>query len=330
MIDRKFNSSVSHKKMRLHSSERNTTWGSIFDEYKNSLTEEDLKFYPNTDELKKPLSKFYGYDNFLMGFGSDRCIKYFFESNSEKHWFWGRKKLIISDPSFPMYNIYGQMFNTKVTNIDYHIIKFPIEEILNEITTNSIVVFSNPSSPIGDVIQRNDIIRILEKGVPTLIDEAYIEFSDSTSCIDLIDSYPNLYVTRTFSKAYGSAGTRFGVILSQPHNIEKMTQYRDMYEISGQTLKWIKTVCKNKNIADKYINDVKRTRIELLLKLYDKGYKFIPSQSNWFHIKESDLPKLPKNIEFKKNCSITKQNDDWIRLQITDNIEDYNWILKIK
>ena len=84
MIDRKFNSSVSHKKMRLHSSERNTTWGSIFDEYKNSLTEEDLKFYPNTDELKKPLSKFYGYDNFLMGFGSDRCIKYFFESNSEK------------------------------------------------------------------------------------------------------------------------------------------------------------------------------------------------------------------------------------------------------
>ena len=327
-IHRKFNPILSHKKLRLHSAERNTSWGKIFSEYKRNLKEEDIKFYPNTEELKPYVKEFYGYDNFLMGFGSDRCIKYFLEANSKKHWFWGRKRLIISDPSFPMYGVYGQMFNTYIKKIPYNIIKFPIESFMDEIDNTSLVIFSNPSSPIGDNINRDDIIRILETGVPTLIDEAYIEFSESNSCIDLIDKYPNLYVTRTLSKAYGSAGVRFGCIFSQKQNIEKMIQYRDMYEVSGQTFKWVQTLMNNKKFADKYIQDVIDTRIELIKKLYFWGIKCIPSQSNWIHVKESDLPTLPDDIIFRKDCTIPERGDGWVRLQITDNIKDYEWIFK--
>lgn len=326
MIERKFNKPVSHNTFRLHSSERNTKWGKLFNEYKKSLTDEDIRFYPNTDELNPLLSEFYGYDNFLMGFGSDRCIKYFFEANTKPHWLFGKRTLVISNPSFPMYGIYSQMFDTKLKTVDYNIIKFPIDKFIKSINSNSIVVISNPSSPIGDIIERGDIIRILEKGVPTLIDEAYIEFSNQKSCIDLIDTYSNLYVTRTFSKAYGSAGTRFGTIFSQEKNIKKMNQYRDMYEISGLTLKWIRLICNNKTIADTYINDVKQTRTELFISLYKHGFKFIPSESNWIHIKESDLPQLPKNVEFKKKCTIPQLGNDWIRLQITDDIKDYKWL----
>ena len=101
-----------------------------------------------------------------------------------------------------------------------------------------------------------------------------------------------------------------------------------MYEISGQTLKWVKLICKNKKLADKYIKEVKRVRSKLLLSLYKMGIQFIPSESNWFHIKESDLPKLPRHIEFRKNCTIPQRGNDWVRLQITDNIKDYDWILK--
>ena len=328
MIKRNFNTTIPHNKLRLHSSERNTPWGKVFKEYKKLLTEEDLKFYPNTQELHEPLSKFYGYDNFIIGFGSDRCIKYFVESNSKKHWLWGRKKLIITDPTFPMFKVYGEMYNLKVKPIPYNIIKFPIDSFLKSITKNSIVIISNPSSPIGDVISYKDISRILDKGVPTLIDEAYIEFSNEKSSLSLIENYSNLYVTRTFSKAYGSAGARFGLIFSQKTNIDYMIQYRDMYEITGQTLRWVQTLCKNKDVADEYISNVKKTRSDLLIKLYDKGIKFIPSSSNWFHVKESDLGKLPENIVFRKNCVVPGRGNNWVRLQITDNIKDYNWILK--
>lgn len=326
MIERKFNPSVPHNKLRLHSSERNTPFGKLFNEYKKSLTEEDIRYYPNTEELNPLIKKFYGYDNFLMGFGSDRCIKYFFEAHSKKHWFWGKPQLITTDPSFPMYDVYGKIHNLNIIKIDYNIIKFPIEEIIDRIGVNSVVVFSNPSSPIGDIVSKENIKRILRCGVPTLIDEAYIEFSDEESSIDLIDEYPNLYVTRTLSKAGGSAGTRFGVIFSQKQNIEKLNQYRDMYEITGQTFKWVKLLLQNKKVIDKYINDVKKTRGELLELLYNKNIYFVPSKSNWFHVKEKYFDKLPENIIFKKDCLIPDRGNDWIRLQITDNIKDYTWI----
>jgi len=326
MIKRKFNPSVPHNKLRLHSSERNTPFGKLFNEYKKSLTEEDIRYYPNTEELNPLIKKFYGYDNFLMGFGSDRCIKYFFEAHSKKHWFWGRPQLITTDPSFPMYDVYGKIHNLNIIKIDYNIIKFPIEELIDRIGVNSVVVFSNPSSPIGDIVNKENIKRILRCGVPTLIDEAYIEFSDEESSIDLIDEYPNLYVTRTLSKAGGSAGARFGVIFSQKQNIEKLNQYRDMYEITGQTFKWVKLLLQNKKVIDSYVNDVKKTRGELLELLYNKNIYFVPSKSNWFHVREEYFDKLPEHIVFKKDCIIPNRGNDWVRLQITDSINDYKWI----
>lgn len=326
MIKRKFNPTVTHKKLRLHSSERNTPFGELFEKYKKELTEEDIRYYPNTEELNPLIENFYGYSNFLMGFGSDRCIKYFFEANSKKHWFWGKKQLLISEPSFPMYEVNSEIFNLNIIKIDYNIAKFPINEIISRIDDNSLVVFSNPSSPIGDIISRDDIKSILNCGAPTLIDEAYIEFSDEKSSIELIDEYDNLYVTRTLSKAGGSAGTRFGVIFSQKQNIEKLQQYRDMYEITGQTFKWVKLLLQNKKEIDKYVNGVKKTREKVLELLHKKNIYFIPSKSNWLHVKETDLPKLPNNVIFKKGCKIPKRGSNWIRLQITDNIKDYQWI----
>ena len=108
-IERKYHESIPHNKLSLHSAEINTKFGKVFTEYKKSLNEEDIRFYPNVHELNKPLEKFYGYSNFLMGFGSDRCINYFFEAHRKQHWFWGRKRLVISDPSVTMYDVYGQI-----------------------------------------------------------------------------------------------------------------------------------------------------------------------------------------------------------------------------
>lgn len=326
MIERKFNQSVPHDKLRLHSSERNTPFGKLFKIYKELLSEEDIRFYPNTEELNPYIENFYGYQHFLMGFGSDRCIKYFFELNSKKKIFQNKKKLIITDPSFPMYGVYGEMFNIKIIKIKYDNLEFPIDNFIKQINKNSLIVFSNPSSPIGDLIKTNDLKKILDIGVPTLIDEAYIEFSNQESSIGLISKYSNLYVTRSLSKAGGSAGTRFGVIFSQKQNIEKLQQYRDMYETTGQTFKWVKLLLNNKKIIDDYVLKVKNVRNKLLLEFNKKGIFVIGSQSNWLHIKEKDLKNLPKNIIFKKKCNIPNSDEKWIRLQITDNINDYKWI----
>ena len=99
-----------------------------------------------------------------------------------------------------------------------------------------------------------------------------------------------------------------------------------MYEITGQTFKWVKLLLQNKKEIDKYVNDVKKTRDKLSELLHKKNIYFIPSKSNWLHVKETDLPKLPNDVIFKKECRIPKRGSNWIRLQITDNIKDYQWI----
>jgi len=237
MITRVFNKEVSHNKLRLHSSERNTKWGVVFDDFKRRITDADIRFYPNTSKIHQRLKEFYGYDNLIMGFGSDRCIKYFFESNRCKN-------VIITDPTFPMYNVYSEIFDRNTISVPYDELNFPYMGMQLTDSQDAMIVISNPSSPIGNMV---DIERILKLGVPTLVDEAYIEFSDSKSSIELIEKYDNLYACRTFSKALGSAGMRIGILLSQKQNIEHTLQYKDMYENSGLAIRWIETVLDHKN-----------------------------------------------------------------------------------
>lgn len=316
MIKRIINKDVPHDKLRLHSSERNSSWGNVYDEFINSITEHDVRYYPNTEETYKKLRNFYKHEHLLLGLGSDRCIKYFFESTTGDN-------LIITDPSFPMYSVYGDMFNKTITKVPYTDLKFPINDFINSITENSIVVLSNPSSPVGDYIELEDIERILETKVPVLIDEAYIEFSCGSSTIKLIENYDNLYITRTFSKALGSAGMRIGVLLSNKRNIEHTSQYRDMYELPGISLKWIETILNNSKYIDIYTKKVKDVKEQLINDFLVCGIEFVLSDANWIHVRGINEP---EHVILKKNCSLPNLGNDWIRLTVTDDINDYIWI----
>ena len=318
MIYRKLNNDLPYNKLRLHSSERNSNWSNnLFDQFVNSITQEDIKFYPNLETLYSKLKKHYNTDYLIIGNGSDRCIEYFFQINSNKD-------LIISNPTFPMYEVYGKLYKCNIKSIKYNGLNFPIEEYLNNITQNSICVFSNPSSPIGDIVKKEDIKKILDTGVPVLVDEAYIEFSEEKSIIDWIPRYNNLFITRTFSKAYGSAGMRLGIITSQKTNIELMYQYRPMYEINNLTSKWSILLLDNIQEIEKYIFNVKKVKNKIVKLCKQLGFIVINSNCNWIHVK--NMKKLPSHVIFKENCTIPDLGDDWLRLQITDNFEDYNWL----
>ena len=320
MIKRVSKPEVSHNKLRLHSSEKTSPWNLIFPKFKEAIKDEDIRYYPNIKSSKaySLLQNFYKSNNFLLGAGSDRCIKYFFELYQSK------SKVITTDPNFPMYNVYADMYNMEKCLVPYTELKFPIEQVLENITEDSIVVISNPSSPIGDLITPVDILRILDSNTPVLIDEAYIEFANGSTALSLIEKCSNLYITRTFSKGLGSAGIRVGTIHSQEQNIKLLNQYRDMYEITGLSLKWIEVLLEHHYYIEEYINKVKDTKKFLLDKLKKKNIQHITSESNWVHIR-GDF-NIPENIELRKDCKILDLGNDWIRLCVSEDIEDYNWI----
>ena len=323
-MKRKNNPVIPHTQLRLHSAERNDVWETlIWEEFINSLQDTDVRYYPNIESVRLLLKDHYNLPNgvdLMVGDGSDRCIKYFFELYSNKN-------VILSDPCFGMYNVYSHMMGMDVITTPYQFGKFDVKNTIRNITKDSVVVLSNPSSPIGDVISRGDLLKILYCGVPTLVDEAYIEFSNEESVIALTERFPNLFVVRSMSKAWGSAGVRVGVIISQNQNIVEMMLYKDMYEISGLGVKWVHVLINNKDSVYKYIDRVNSTKSKLIAKLIKHGYQIHDGHCNWIHIRKNEQIELPKNIVFRTECTIPGDyNSDWIRLQISSNINDYQFL----
>lgn len=323
-MKRKNNPIIPHDRLRLHSAERNDVWESdIWDSFVNSLRDTDVRYYPNVEEVRPQLKEFYNIPNgtdLMIGAGSDRCIKYFFELYSDK-------SVILSDPCFGMYNVYAHMMGMNIISVPYQLGRFDVKNTIHNITKDSVVVLSNPSSPIGDVISRGDLLKILHCGVPTLVDEAYIEFSEEESVIELTQRFPNLFVIRSMSKAQGSAGVRVGVIISQNKNIQSLMTYKDMYEVSGLALKWIQVLLNNQNSVSNYIEQVGKVKQKLIRLLVEHEYEVYDGQCNWIHIRTNKPLNLPEDVEFRTHCSIPGHYDaDWIRLQISTNIDDYKFL----
>src|SRR6202789_4325041 len=144
----------------------------------------------------------------------------------------------------------------------------------------------NPNNPTGTLTPREDILWALEHkpaGSILLVDEAYIHIANSPSVIDQVAAGKDLIVLRTFSKIYGMAGIRCGVVLGRPDLLQKLMVYgMDPLPVTGAaaacaSLKQPELVpTRRKIIAD--------TRNSTFAWLDRKGYKYIPSVSNCFMI----------------------------------------------
>jgi histidinol-phosphate aminotransferase len=109
-----------------------------------------------------------------------------------------------------------------------------MDEILKAITPKTKLIFiCSPNNPTGNQIEEQDLLRILELGLPTFYDEAYYELEDNVvSRALLIHRYPHMVVNRTFSKAYGLAGLRVGYVLCEPQLASYFNRVRFPWNVS--------------------------------------------------------------------------------------------------
>ena len=240
----------------LNQSERSDNYSSIlFELFKKDLKQEDFAYYPNTKNFKEKICEFYNVntENLFLSDGSDIGIKSIFET------FTTCGNIVTSEPSFPMYQVYASLYNCSYKGIHYDVdtLELSISKMLEFVDDDTnLIVLANPNSPIGDYKTIDEIKPLLDTGIPVLIDEAYIEFSGKESFIKYIDEYPNLIVTRTFSKAFGAAGCRVGMTFSNSHYIENISKFRQMYEISGVSMKYCEFLLDNYNLVEKYVKKV--------------------------------------------------------------------------
>ena len=306
---------------------------SYYTKFIRSLTHEDFAYYPNTKNFKEKICEFYNVkpENLFLSDGSDIGIKSIFET------FTTCGNIVTSEPSFPMYQVYSSLYNCQYKGIHYDVdtLELSIDKMLQFVDDDTnLIVLANPNSPIGDYKTIDEIKPLLDTGIPTLIDEAYIEFSENESFIKYIDDYPNLIVTRTFSKGFGAAGCRVGMTFSNPHYIENISKFRQMYEITGVSLKYCKFLLDNHHLVDIYCKEVVEEKKKVVSML--KNYEVIDSQCNWIHFNNQDDNKKTKEILEKhkvlvKYCKVHPYGfrDNWCRMTIQPGLSEQEFFKEL-
>ena len=306
---------------------------SYYTKFLRSLKQEDFAYYPNTKNFKEKICEFYNVntENLFLSDGSDVGIKSIFET------FTTCGNIVTSEPSFPMYGVYASLYNCPYKGINYDVdtLEFSIDNMLSFVDDDTeLIILANPNSPIGDYKTFEEIKPLLDTGKIVLIDEAYIEFSGKESMIQYIDEYPNLIVTRTFSKGFGAAGCRVGMTFAHKDTIEPISKFRQMYEITGVSLKYCEFLLNNHHLVDTYIKEVVEEKKKVVSML--KHYEVIDSNCNWIHFNNQDNNKKTKEILDKhkvlvKYCKVHPYGfrDNWCRMTIQPGLSEQEFFKEL-
>ena len=310
-------------KLRLHASERDSKFSyNMFKYYTELLTDDVIRYYPNQDHAYALLEQFTQVDKeyTVLYDGSDRAIRNIFQVYVTPG-----SRIITTDPSFPMYGVYADMYQAELYAAKYVTADFPFVDVLTAIDSNTnLVILSNPSSPIGTVISHEQLLCLLESceqhDCILAVDEAYIEFSNAVSLADLAQTHPNLIVIRTLSKAVGSAGVRIGYTVSNNTNRELLYKLRNMNDITGPSIAWLATLVKFKNEINTYVVNVIENRNNLISKLREHNILCLPSETNFIHAKISI-----ESCSYKV-CNILGQ--ECVRISVPGDKSNYKQLIE--
>src|SRR5262249_45194990 len=148
----------------------------------------------------------------------------------------------------------------------------------------------NPNNPTGAIARRSDILRILEAApqAAVLVDEAYFDFCGQT-LLDQIGIIPNLFVARTFSKAYGLAGMRLGVLACASEQTRVLRRVCPPFNVNVFALECLSEALADREFVEGYVQQVTSTREWLRRELEQLGFKCWPSYTNFVLVRFGEL-----------------------------------------
>ncbi len=247
----------------------------------NSMDARTLALYPDRDAGEKLVANFLGLDpgHVLLTNGADEGIdvlcRAFLEPGDE---------MIQVLPAFSMYEIFAQSAGAKVVSVpadeDF---AFPRRGILQAINRQTrLIVITNPNNPTGVVAPRADILNVLEAApqAAVLVDEAYFEFCGQT-VMDQIGEIANLFVIRTFSKAYGLAGLRLGILAGAEEHMEHLRKICCPFNVNAFALGCLTVALSDQDFVSQYVRQTCATREWLTRELEQLGFKCWPSHGNF-------------------------------------------------
>lgn len=285
----------------------------IFLDANENPFENGVNRYPDPQQksVKKVLSniKKISEDQILLGNGSDEILDLLFRAFCEPN----QDNVITLPPTYGMYSVLANLNAVENREVELTPDFEPnVYDILNQVDENTKIIFlCSPNNPTGNSFSDESIVTLLKnfKGI-VLLDEAYIDFSEKESWLTEMADYPNLVISQTFSKAFGMAGLRLGILYASPAIISILNKIKPPYNINVLTQKAALDQLGNKKVIDDKITLLKEERAKLIKQLLEVNFveKIYPTDANFILIKVDDANKrylqlLKKGIVVRNRTS---------------------------
>ncbi len=246
-----------------------------------TLTGEDLARYPVRDDGERVVAAHLGIprEELLLTNGTDEAIHLICETYLEP----GDEALIVV-PTFAMFDIYAAATGANVISIPAGKgFVFPTETVLARINKRTrLIAVANPNNPTGGFVPISDLLRMANAApdAAVLIDEAYFDFCGETA-VGVWHEVPNLFVSRTFSKAYGMAGLRIGVLMGNREHMTMLRRASSPYNLNSVALACLPAALGDHEYVANYAAEVKQGRHVLESELQTWNIRYWPSRANF-------------------------------------------------
>ena len=270
--------------------------------------------YPDGDcnQLKNQLAKTFKLKvkNIICGNGSDDVLAVIAQTFSKEG-----GEVICSEFGFTYYPIIARASGCKVVTAKSDKLKISCDNILKRITKLTRIIFiANPNNPTGTIIYKEELLKFLHKvpqNIIVVLDAAYSEFITDkryTDGIDLINKFPNIIVTRTFSKIFALAGLRLGWAYSNEKIIELLEKVRGPFNVNTLSQNIGTLILREKEFLKKSIIHNDKWRKILPTEIKKIGLESFESFANFVLIRVNE-----KQYSKKKILSFLKRKKILVR-----------------
>jgi len=254
-------------------------------------------------------------EQIFAGNGSDEVIDLAIRAYTRP----GKDRIITLGPTYSMYKVQAAIQDVEVKEIlldkDF---QPDTEKVMAEVTERDKIIFlCSPNNPTGNLMERQRITELLEKfnGL-VFVDEAYVDFAPEGSLIDLVDKYPNLLVSWTFSKAMGMAGIRLGLGVAQSEIIGTLSKIKYPYNVNRLTQRAALEALEDLKEYREQVRIIVKERDKLNIRMKKLSFvkQIYPSDANFVLIEVEDASSLmhflrKKGIVIRDRSGVVKEKE---------------------
>lgn len=273
-------------------------------------TSEGLTKYPEREPTEHIVAAHFGLapEQTLLTNGVDEGIRLlclaFLEEGDEA---------LIATPTFFMYDVSVQLMSRHLVRVQAdETLEFPFERFLAAITSKTkLIMVSSPNNPTGGIVAREHLLAIAAAAphAVVFVDEAYYHFHGESTLAD-IANVPNLIVGRTFSKAYGLANLRLGMVAGNAELMHWVRKVCGPYNINGIALDCLPVALEDDAYVRWYADQVATGRERTMAGVREIGIGYFPSHANFILMKIG-----PKHAEL---CEAMRAHGVLLRDRSTD------------